>query len=144
MNKAYLENFLSANEELSMKCINGLNNFRGSVEEKEVLLKEYSEVVKQHLAGIKQLSDVELAEENVVIEYEKLNVESENLKAQREQELKVEVANAAKEIVSELGRMIFYTARFREGLRYDIDNFVNDGFVRGHVQKLTDFIKTRK
>ena len=144
MNKEYLTTFIEANESIALQSIDSIKNFRGKAEDYETYIKAYSEVSKQHLNAIKQLSDIEVAEENVVIEYEKINAEVETAKAQREQELKVEIMNASKDLAMQLVSMIFYTARFREGLRYDIDNYVNDGFVRGLVQKLPDFMKAKK
>lgn len=144
MNKEYLKRFIDANEGLALKSIKNLEEFRGKAEDYETYIKAYSETSKQHLAAIKQLSEIETAEENVVIEYEKINAETETAKAQREQELKIEIMNASRDLVMQLMSMAFYTARFREGLRFDIDNYVNDGFVRSLVQKLPDFMKAKK
>lgn len=144
MNKEYLTTFIEANESMALQSIDSIENFKGKAEDYEIYIKAYSEVSKQHLNAIKQLSDIEMAEENAVIEYEKINAEIETAKAQREQELKIEIMNASKDLAMQLVNMMFYTARFREGLRYDIDNYVNDGFVRGLVQKLPDFMKAKK
>ena len=144
MNKEYLTTFIEANESMALQSIDSIKNFNGKAEDYEIYIKAYSEVSKQHLNAIKQLSDIEVAEENAVIEYEKINAEIETAKAQREQELKIEIMNASKDLAMQLVSMMFYTARFREGLRYDIDNYVNDGFVRGLVQKLPDFMKAKK
>lgn len=144
MNKEYLTTFLNANEELVLGSIEKIKDFKGSKEEKEALLNEYSEFTRQHLTGIKQLNDCERSAEDVVIEYEKLAVEGENFAAQQKQLLYTEIAGASRDFVMQLASMIFYTARFREGLRFDIDNYVNDGFVRGLVQKLPDFMRSKK
>jgi len=144
MNKEYLLRFIDANEILTLKLINRLESETGRAEDLEKYTKLYSEVSRQHLTAIKQFNDVESAEENIVIEYEKMNIENENSAIQRKQELQVEVMNASKDLVMQLVSMIFYTARFREGLRFDVDNYVNDGFVRGLVQKLPDFMKSKK
>ena len=144
MNKEYLTTFIEANESMALQSIDSIKNFKGKAEDYEIYIKAYSEVSKQHLNAIKQLRDIEMAEENAVIEYEKINAEIETAKAQREQELKIEIMNASKDLAMQLVSMMFYTARFREGLRYDIDNYVNDGFVRGLVQKLPDFMKAKK
>lgn len=144
MNKEYLKGFLDANNELVTQSIENLKGFDGRAEDFETYLKAYSEISKQHLSAMKQLSDVEAAEEGFVIEYEKINVANENFVDQQKQALQTEVMNASKDMVMQIISMIFYTARFREGLRFDIDNYVNDGFVRGLVQKLPDFMKSRK
>lgn len=144
MNKEYLKRFIDANEKLTLQSIDDLRGVSQSKEEFDAKIKLYSEVSRQQLAAIKQLNDVENEEELTVIEYEKINVANENFIAQQKQELQIEVMNSTRELVMQLLSMGFYTARFREGLRFDIDNFVNDGFVRSLVQKLPDFIKSRK
>lgn len=144
MNKEYLKKFIEANEPLVYKSIDDLKGFSGKAEDYETYTKMYSESSRQHLAAIKQLSEIEIAEENAVIEYEKINVENENAMAQQKQELQIEIMNASRDLVMQLISMMFYTARFREGLRFDIDNYVNDGFVRSLVQKLPDFMKSKK
>lgn len=144
MNKEYLLRFIDSNEAIVMRSIDRLNTLTINEKEFDAYMKMYSETSKQHLLAIKQLNENENAEELAVIEYEKLNIANENFIAQQKQELQIEVMNAAKELVTQIISMGFYTARFREGLRFDIDNYVNDGFVRSLVQKLPDFIKSRK
>ena len=144
MNKEYLTRFIEANQEIVLQTKDSLEGFHGKAEDYDSYIRAYSEISKQHLTAIKQLSEIEMAEANNVIECEKMNIENENLTAQRKQELEIEVMNASKDLVMQLVSMAFYTARFREGLRFDIDNYVNDGFVRSLVQKLPDFMKSRK
>lgn len=144
MNKEYLEKFIKANEKLTMNSIDNLEGFEGSEEDFDAFVKLYSEASRQHLAAMKQLFEIENAEEMAVIEYEKINVAHEEVVEQQKQAIQVEIMNASKDLIMQLLSMGFYTARFREGLRFDIDNYVNDGFVRGLVQKLPDFMKAKK
>lgn len=144
MKQEYLEKFIKANEELTISSIDNLKGFEGSEEDLNAYIRLYSEASKQHLAALKQLQEADDARENVALEYEKLHVSHEDFVIQQKQAAQVEILNASKDLVMQLAGMIFYTARFREGLRFDIDNYVNDGFVRSLVQKLPDFMKSKK
>lgn len=144
MNKEYLKKFIEANEEITIGSIDNLKGFEGNAEDLELYLKMYSEISRQHLTAMKQLFEIENAEEMAIIEYEKINVAHEEVVEQQKQAIQVEIMNASKDFIMQLVSMGFYTARFREGLRFDIDNYVNDGFVRGLVQKLPDFMKAKK
>lgn len=144
MNKEYITKFLDVNEGLLINTINELEDFNGDAESREQLVKEYGVISERHINGIKQLNDVESIEESNVIEYEKINVAHEDLMEQQKQAIYTDVMNTSKEILMQFTGMIFYTVRFREGLRFNIDNYVSDDFVRGLVQKLPDFMKSRK
>lgn len=144
MKNANLQKLIDDGEMCLNETIAHMNNAKCGTEEREIEAKIYKIQNEQLLAAIKLEHEINENDRKFNHEVGKANDEYHNQLQQFRNEMIIATSQLIVGAVMQGIGILNYNARFRDGLIFETDGTVASQTVRGHNQRVFDFMKTKK